>query len=89
MDRISKLINNLGLSNESVNYHDMVADEVAKVLKAYCSSLTCAGRSDKHALKKNVNVSLKTVDGDGSVQFRRPFSCPDCGYALIWKREKP
>jgi predicted RNA-binding Zn-ribbon protein involved in translation (DUF1610 family) len=43
-------------------------------MKAFCSSTKCIGSQTKPAVEK-------IVEG-------KPDRCPDCGYALIWRKDR-
>lgn len=65
-----------GLFNvEAPDLRDLITEEEKSVLRAYCTSQRCLkGKKSKAKLPKSVSVQAK--------------ECPDCGHALLWKRER-
>jgi len=69
------LMRRAGLSNYDVSYEgDYYSAPVMRTTTAYCASVLCVGGKSFSKVKKEVPIG-KTY-------------CPDCGSALVYKREE-
>jgi len=65
---------------DDFQYSETVPTHQKPVMFAYCTSPICCTYSDVRLIRKH-NVMCTS-------KYRRQFECPDCGYALYWRKKE-
>lgn len=74
MSQLESFLEKKGLTNKDSESWGIIASAPPVKLEAYCSSNRCVNRGC-YPVKKELYGA-------------KPDICPDCGHALVWKRQR-